>query len=89
MRVPNVVVASSKRHAQAMIAWLKLDPEHWEALAYGDPITKLYTHAKLVRPGEGVEQAHSDWVLEKLVPKLYMTCTTVPPSWRIPQEHTE
>lgn len=83
----NVMVASSKRQAAAMIVWMKLDPDNWEALAYGDPVTKLYSHAKLIRPSEGVHQAHSDWVFEKLLPSLCLTATTVPSSWKIPQEH--
>jgi hypothetical protein len=83
----NAMVASSKRQAAAMIAWLKLNPDDWEPVAYGDPVTKLYSHAKLVRPSEGVDQAHSDWVLEKLVPNLCRTVSTVPPNWKIPQEH--
>ncbi|MEY9178247.1 hypothetical protein [Bradyrhizobium elkanii] len=78
----NVMVASSKRQATAMIAWMKLDADVWEPLAYGDPVTKLYAHAKLVRPSEGVDQAHSDWVFEKLVPNLCLTATTVPRTGR-------
>ena len=46
----NAMVASSKKQAAAMIAWLKLNPDAWEPVAYGDPVTKLYSHAKLVRP---------------------------------------
>jgi hypothetical protein len=85
----NVMVASSKRQAAAMVAWLKLDPDAWVPLAYGDPVTQVYAHAKLVRPSEGVDQAHADWVLEKLVPNLRLTATTVPPNWKIPQEHVD
>lgn len=81
------MVASSKRQAEAMIAWLKLDPKVWTAVAYGDPVKQLYSHAKLVRPSEGVFREHCDWVLEKLVPNLTLTVTTVPPNWKIPQEH--
>ena len=83
----NAMVASSKRQAEAMIAWLKLNPDDWEPLAYGAPVTKLYSHAKLVRPSEGVDQAHSDWVFEKLIPNLCLTASTIPPNWKIPQEH--
>jgi hypothetical protein len=83
----NVMVASSKRQAAAMVAWLKLDPDAWVLLAYGDPVSQVYAHAKLVRPSEGVDHAHADWVLEKLVPNLRLTATTVPPNWRLPQEH--
>jgi hypothetical protein len=72
----NAMVASSKRQASAMIAWLKLDPDVREAVAYGDPIQKLFSHAKLVRPSEGVQQEHTDWVLGKLVPNLCLTETT-------------
>jgi len=82
----NAMVASSKTQAAAMIAWLKLDPKDWEPVVYGQPITKLYSHAKLVRPSGGVVQAHTDWVLEKLVPSLCLSATTIPPNWRIPQE---
>jgi hypothetical protein len=82
----NAMVASSKRQAEAMIAWLKLNPDDWEPVIYGQPIKKLFHHAKLVRPTEGVDQAHSDWVLEQLVPNLCLTVTTVPPHWKVPQE---
>jgi hypothetical protein len=81
------MVASSKRQAEAMIAWLKLNPDEWEPVVYGEPIKKLFQHAKLVRPSEGVFKEHCDWVLEKLVPNLCLTVTTVPPNWKIPQEH--
>ena len=82
----NVMVASSKRQADAMIAWMKLDPDVWVPIAYGDKITQLFAHAKLIRPSEGVFQEHTDWVLEKLVPQLTLTVTTIPPNWKIPQE---
>lgn len=82
----NAMVASSKTQAAAMIVWLKLEPTEWEPVVYGQPVTKLYTHAKLVRPSDGVVQAHTDWVLEKLVPNICMHVTTVPHNWRIPQE---
>jgi hypothetical protein len=85
----NAMVASSKRQAEAMIAWLKLDPNQWEAVTYGQPIKKLFQHAKLVRPSEGVFKEHCDWVLGVLVPSLCLTVTTVPPHWKIPQEHVE
>ena len=82
----SAVVASTKRQAEAMIVLLKLDPTEWVPMIYGQPINNLYQHAKLVRPSEGVLQEHCDWVLEKLVPRLCLTVTTVPPHWRIPQE---
>ena len=59
----NAMVASSKKQAEAMIAWLKLSPGEWEPVAYGDKIDKLFSHAKLVRPSDGVHQEHTDWVL--------------------------
>jgi hypothetical protein len=83
----NAMVASTKRQAKAMIALLKLDPNQWEPVIYGQPIKKLFGHAKLIRPSEGVERSHCDWVLEKLVPNLCLTVTTVPPNWSIPQKH--
>jgi hypothetical protein len=83
----NAMVASSKTQAAAMIAWLKLNPNDWEPIAYGEPVKKLYSHAKLVRPSEGVVQAHTDWVMGALVPNLCLTVSTVPPNWKIPQEH--
>jgi hypothetical protein len=83
----NAMVASSKRQAAAMIAWLRLNPNEWEPIAYGDAVTKLYSHAKLIRPSEGVGQPHSDWVFAKLIPNLCLTVTTVPTNWKIPQEH--
>lgn len=70
-----------------MIAWLKLNPDEWEPVVYGEPIKKLFQHAKLVRPSGGVFKEHCDWMLEKLVPNLCLTVTTVPPHWKIPQEH--
>ncbi|WP_316207415.1 hypothetical protein [Bradyrhizobium sp. SZCCHNR3118] len=84
----NVMVASSKLHASTMIAWMKLDPEIWLPLAYGDRVTQVFNFAKLVRPGEGIEQAHLDWVLEQLVPNLQQLSATepVPPYWTVSQE---
>ena len=76
-----------KKQAEAMIAWLKLSPGEWEPVAYGDKIDKLFSHAKLVRPSDGVHQEHTDWVLGKLVPNLCLTVSTIPPNWKIPQEH--
>ncbi len=81
------MVAATKRQAEAMIAWLKLNPHEWEPVVYGEPIKKLFGHAKLIRPSEGVEKSHCDWVLEQLVPNLAMSVTTVPPNWKIPHEH--
>lgn len=83
----NAMVASSKRHAAAMISWLKLNDKVWIPLAYGDEVKEVFQHAKIVRPSEGVLQAHCDWVLEKLVPNLALTVTTIPPEWKIPQEN--
>lgn len=85
----NAMVAATKRQAEAMIAWLKLNPHEWEPVIYGQPIKKLFGHAKLVRPSEGVDRSHCDWVLEHLVPNLCLTVSTVPTNWKIPQEHVE
>jgi hypothetical protein len=85
----NAMVASSKRQAAAMIAWMRLSPDEWVPVVYGQPLESLYQHAKLVRPSEGVFREHCDWVLEKLVPNLCLTITTVPPHWKIPQEHVD
>jgi hypothetical protein len=82
----NAMVASTKKHAEAMIAWLKLNPSEWEPVAYGDPVHKLYSNAKLIRPCLGVEQKHVDWVLEKLIPNLCLAVSTVPSNWMIPQK---
>ena len=83
----NAMVAATKRQAEAMIVLLKLNPHEWESVVYGQPIKKLFGHAKLIRPSEGVERSHCDWVLEQLVPNLALSVTTVPPNWKIPQEH--
>jgi hypothetical protein len=65
-----------------MIAWLKLDPEVWVPMAYGDRLTANYEHAKLVRPIGGVTQGHLDWVLADLVPNVCVTPTAVP-AWTL------
>lgn len=83
----NAMVADTTRHAEAMIAWMKLDPKLWEAVPYGHPVTKLYSNAMLIRPVRGVEQEHTDWVMGQLVPNLCLHVRTLPPMWRIPQEH--
>lgn len=85
----NVMVASTKSHARAMIAWLKLNGEEWEPIAYGDVPKEVYRHAKLVRPTEEINQTHSDWVFGTMLPNIAMSVTTVPHHWRIPQEHVE
>ena len=83
----NAMVASSKKQAAAMIAWLRLNPDEWDPIVYGDRIKQIYSHAKLVRPTEGVDQAHTDWVLGQLVPNICRTVSTLPPNWRVSQEH--
>ncbi|MGJ4945092.1 hypothetical protein ACQR1W_31335 [Bradyrhizobium sp. HKCCYLS1011] len=83
----KAMVADSKKHAEVMIAWHNLDPKEWEALAYGQPVTKLYSVAFIIRPLRGIEQHHTDWVLEQLVPSVAQDVHTLPASWRIPQEH--
>jgi hypothetical protein len=87
MTMLNAMVADTKKAAEAMIAWLRLDPKQWEPVVYGQVVTKLYSNAKLIRPISGVHQAHTDWVLEKLIPNLCLSVSTVPPHWGIPQEH--
>ena len=86
----NVMVASTKRHAEAMIAAFarrkEIDPNQWIPVTYGQDLKSLYQHAKLIRPSEGVTQEHCDWVLGMLVPHLCLTVMTVPPHWKIPQE---
>jgi hypothetical protein len=83
------MVASTKRQAEAMIAMLKLDPEKWLPVTYGEPVKNLFEHAKLVRPSDGVTRAHCDWVLGELLPNLCLSVTTVPPHWKIPQQHVD
>ncbi|ARQ95368.1 hypothetical protein [Bradyrhizobium phage BDU-MI-1] len=85
----SAMVASSKTQAEAMIRWLALDPLEWVPVAYGQQINNLYQDVKLVRPSEGVHKEHVDWVLEKLVPRVCKFITTVPPYWRIPQDHLD
>ncbi|WP_316196594.1 hypothetical protein [Bradyrhizobium sp. SZCCHNS3053] len=85
----NAMIASTKVQAVAMIDLLKLNPEEWEPITYGQPIKRLVGHAKLVRPSDGMERAHVDWILSALVPNLCLTATTVPPHWSIPQEYIE
>jgi hypothetical protein len=80
------MVADSKKHAEAMIVWCKQDPKEWEALAYGQPVANLYSVAFIIRPLRGVEQHHTDWVLEKLVPNVAHEVHAMPASWRLPQE---
>ncbi len=82
----NVVVASTKKHAYAIKAWMNLGVT-WDAIAYGDPVIKIYNQCKLVRPLSGIEQADYDWVLEKLIPSIRAegTMVTVPPIWRLPE----
>jgi hypothetical protein len=89
MTMLNAMVAATQRQAEAMIALLKLNPHEWQAVTYGQPIKQLFGHAKLIRPSEGVEKSHCDWVLGSLVPNLCLTVTTVPPHWKIPQEHVD
>lgn len=85
--MPNVVVAGTKKHAEAMIKWLKLDPDIWDAMAYGDSVIKTYYSAKIVRPVEGVEKRHYDWLVTRLIPSVRDdgNMVTVPPSWRLPE----
>jgi hypothetical protein len=89
----NAMVASTKKQAEALIAILarrgEIEPNQWIPVTYGQEIKNLYQHAKLIRPSEGVTKEHCDWVLGMLVPHLCLTVTTVPPHWKIPQEHVE
>jgi hypothetical protein len=83
----NAMVADTKKAAEAMIAWLRLDPKQWESVVYGHVVPTLYSNAQLVRQISSVQQAHTDWVLEKLIPNLCLSVSTVPPHWGIPKEH--
>jgi hypothetical protein len=77
----NIVVADSRKHAAAVIAWGKLDPDQWEVAAYGEPLAGRYDYARIVRPAQGIEHAHLDWILEVLVPKVDKNTVPVPSNW--------
>jgi len=79
----NIVVADSRKHAEAVIRWMKLDPEDWVPYAYGDTLQGVYGFAKIVRPLEGVTEAHFDWILEQLVPRVVHDTHPVPMSWKL------
>jgi hypothetical protein len=84
----SIMVAGSKKHAEALIAWLRLPADRWQAAAYGDKLAEVYENAKLVPPIGGTLQCHTDWVLERLVPHIAGKVDTIN-RWRIPQEHIE
>jgi hypothetical protein len=79
----NIVVADSRKHAEAVIAWCKLDREIWEPVAYGETLAGRYDYARIVRPSEGVQNGHLDWILEILVPSVDKTTSPIPPDWRL------
>ena len=78
----NIVVADSRRHAEAVIAWMKLDAEDWVAYAYGETLKGVYSFAKLVRPLSGITEAHYDWILEQLIPRVIHDTHPVPMDWK-------
>ncbi len=79
----DLVVASNLEHANALAHWLKLNPETTETLAYGKDVQAHYNDVYLARPVSGVEEAHTQWVLEDLMPRIYGTIIPLSPSWRL------
>jgi len=81
----NVVVADTKKHAEAVIYWLNLN-ESWIPLAFGDNLPSEISNAKIVRPASGVLHDHFAWIMQYLVPKVQDDLQPVPSSWVLEPE---
>lgn len=77
----NIVVADSHCHALAVIHWLKLDPEIWFPVRYGQKIQGDVDSVKLVRPASGASDEHLDWVMDKLSPLVRSPILPIPECW--------
>jgi hypothetical protein len=82
----NAVIADNKRHAEAMIQWMGLDPDQWLGLVYGDRVEHMvFDHVYIVRPHEGIEEWQGDWFVEQIIGRTSGKIDTLPKGWR-PQE---
>ncbi|MCB1466621.1 MAG: hypothetical protein KDK08_05620 [Rhizobiaceae bacterium] len=67
----NAMVASNKRHAEAMIRWLALDAKEWTPVTYGDSMAgKTFAKAMCLRPVSGDVQLEASWLAEQLRPAV-------------------
>lgn len=62
MSAKDVVIGDTRKHAQAMIHWMKMDPKRTVALAYGDPLPEKCGAAHLIRPLAGPTDEHFAWI---------------------------
>lgn len=83
--MPNIVVADTKKHAEAVIYWLKLD-ESWIPKAFGDDLPPFISFAKIVRPASGVQHDHFAWIMHFLLPRVSDELQPVPSSWVLEPE---
>lgn len=84
--MPNVVVADTKKHAEAVIYWLKLD-DTWQPKAFGDNLPPFISFVKIVRPASGVQHDHYAWILQFLIPRVGEELQPVPSSWVLEPEN--
>lgn len=77
----DVIVADVVRHAEAMLKWLRLSPENWEAAAYCQPLSGVYQNARLIVPISGdFDEAHRTWIKGMLHSRVTGTITLLKPS---------
>lgn len=90
MTVPtmNLMVASTKKHAAAMIKWLQYPTSGWVPAAYGDVLTDRFWMAQIVAPVEKIQEWQVDWILETLVPAVQEGIVPIPHDWKLQREDT-
>jgi len=77
----NLLVSDTIAYSKAMIRWLRLSPDEWHPVAYGDHVPGVYADAKIVRPAGDVEEWHVDWFLSRVVTSVLEKVSTFPESW--------
>lgn len=79
----NLMVASTHKHAAAMISWLKFDPSAWDTAVYGDDLTgRRYWYVRCIRPIGEITLEHSAWALTMLMPCVAGDVDTLNEQWR-------
>lgn len=79
----RIIIADTWFHASAMVRWLKLDPDEWRPVRYGQRITGPFHDVKLVRPLDGASDHHFAWVMSEIMPFLVGDqIEPVPVGWR-------
>jgi hypothetical protein len=64
----KIIVGDTRTHAQAMVRWMKLDPDECVTVAYGDPLHAPTAEIHLIRPLAGPTPAVITWIVDTFQP---------------------